>query len=83
MLGGAALGAGVGAAIAAVPGGSALMNLPGFRLHPLKWDLVGFWSVTVKANWRVVFRPGWQKTAAVQRFRILSPTLCLFARAPA
>ncbi|MBI4480394.1 MAG: type II toxin-antitoxin system RelE/ParE family toxin [Acidobacteria bacterium] len=32
------------------------MNLPGFRLHPLKGDLRGFWSVAVKANWRVTFR---------------------------
>lgn len=32
------------------------LNLPGFRLHPLKGDLKGFWSVTVRANWRVVFR---------------------------
>ena len=32
------------------------MDLPGFRLHPLKGDLVGFWSVTVSGNWRVVFR---------------------------
>lgn len=32
------------------------MNLPGFKLHPLKGDLKGFWSVTVRANWRVIFR---------------------------
>jgi proteic killer suppression protein len=32
------------------------MNLPGYRLHPLKGDLQGLWSVTVRANWRVVFR---------------------------
>ncbi len=32
------------------------MNLPGYRLHPLKGDLKGFWSVTVRANWRIVFR---------------------------
>lgn len=32
------------------------MNLPGFRLHPLKGDRKGFWSVTVRANWRVLFR---------------------------
>jgi proteic killer suppression protein len=32
------------------------MNLPGYRLHPLKGDLKGLWSVTVRANWRVVFR---------------------------
>jgi proteic killer suppression protein len=32
------------------------MNLPGYRLHSLKGDLKGFWSVTVKANWRITFR---------------------------
>ena len=32
------------------------MNLPGFRLHPLKGDLAGFWSVTIRANWRIIFR---------------------------
>jgi len=32
------------------------MDLPGFQLHPLKGELKGFWSVTVRANWRVIFR---------------------------
>ena len=32
------------------------MDLPGFRLHPLKGDLAGFWSVTVSGKWRIVFR---------------------------
>ena len=32
------------------------MNLPGFRLHALKGELVGRWSVTVSGNWRIVFR---------------------------
>lgn len=32
------------------------MDLPGFRLHPLKGGFQGFWAVTVRANWRVVFR---------------------------
>jgi len=32
------------------------MDLPGFRLHPLKGDFRGFWAVTVRANWRVIFR---------------------------
>lgn len=32
------------------------MDLPGFRLHRLKGDLKGFWSVTARANWRVIFR---------------------------
>lgn len=32
------------------------MNLPSFRLHPLKGAFNGFWAVTVRANWRVIFR---------------------------
>lgn len=32
------------------------LDLPGYRLHPLKGDLKGFWSVTVRANWRIIFR---------------------------
>ena len=32
------------------------LNLPGYRLHQLKGDLKGFWSVTVRANWRIIFR---------------------------
>ena len=32
------------------------MDLPGFRLHALKGALRGFWAVTVRANWRVIFR---------------------------
>ena len=32
------------------------MDVPGLRLHPLKGRLKGFWAVTVKANWRIVFR---------------------------
>lgn len=32
------------------------MDLPGFGLHRLKQDLAGFWAVTVRANWRIVFR---------------------------
>ena len=32
------------------------MNLPGYRLHELKGQDVGTWSVTVNANWRITFR---------------------------
>lgn len=32
------------------------LNLPGYRLHTLKGELKGFWSVTVRANWRIIFR---------------------------
>lgn len=32
------------------------MNFPGSRLHMLKGDLAGLWSVTVSGNWRLTFR---------------------------
>jgi toxin HigB-1 len=32
------------------------MEVPGFRLHSLKGEMKGLWSVTVRANWRVIFR---------------------------
>ena len=32
------------------------MGLPGYRLHPVKGDLQGFWSVAVSGNWRIIFR---------------------------
>ena len=31
------------------------MNLPGYRLHRLKGDRAGTWSVTVSGNWRITF----------------------------
>ncbi|MXX89052.1 MAG: peptidase [Boseongicola sp. SB0677_bin_26] len=31
-------------------------DAPGFRLHPLKGDRAGRWSVRASGNWRVVFR---------------------------
>jgi len=31
------------------------MDIPGFRLHPLKGELQGRWSITVSANWRMTF----------------------------
>ena len=39
------------------------MDLPGFRLHPLKGDMAGLWSVRVTNNLRVVF--GFEGTEAV------------------
>src|SRR5579864_2020790 len=32
------------------------LDLPGYRLHALKGDLKGMWSVTISGNWRIVFR---------------------------
>jgi len=31
------------------------LNLPGFRLHPLKGARDGVWSISVSGNWRVTF----------------------------
>lgn len=31
------------------------MDLPGYRLHELKGDRKGTWSVTVSGNWRLTF----------------------------
>ncbi len=32
------------------------VNVPGYRLHPLKGDRSGEWSITVTGNWRITFR---------------------------
>lgn len=32
------------------------MDVPGYRLHPLKGELRGYWSVSAGANWRIIFR---------------------------
>ena len=32
------------------------LDLPGYRLHALKGDRKGFWSVTISGNWRITFR---------------------------
>ena len=32
------------------------LDLPRYHLHPLKGDRRGWWAVTVRANWRIVFR---------------------------
>ena len=32
------------------------LRIPAFRLHALKGNLKGYWAVTVKANWRIIFR---------------------------
>jgi len=31
------------------------MNAPGWKLHPLRGELEGHWSVTVSGNWRLTF----------------------------
>ena len=32
------------------------MNTPGWRLHPLKGDMEGHWSIRVNGNWHLTFR---------------------------
>lgn len=31
------------------------MDIPGFRLHPLKGRMRGRWAITVNGNWRMTF----------------------------
>jgi proteic killer suppression protein len=31
------------------------MDLPGFRLHPLKGNRQGLWAIDVSRNWRITF----------------------------
>jgi len=31
-------------------------RFPGWRLHALKGELKGYWSLTVSGNWRLIFR---------------------------
>ena len=32
------------------------INLPGYKLHELKGDRQGTWSIKVSKNWRITFR---------------------------
>ncbi len=32
------------------------MDMPHYRLHPLSGNRKGLWAVTIKANWRIIFR---------------------------
>ena len=31
------------------------MDIPGFRLHPLKGEKKGQWAISVSGNWRMTF----------------------------
>jgi len=31
------------------------MDVPGFRLHPLKGERKGLWAITVSGNWHLTF----------------------------
>ncbi len=39
-----------------VASGPSDLNLPRYRIHPLKGELEGYWSIAVSGNWRIVFR---------------------------
>ena len=32
------------------------MNIPAWKLHPLKGNLAGHWAVWVSGNWRMTFK---------------------------
>lgn len=32
------------------------IDLPGYRMHPLKGIRRGYWSISVSGNWRIIFR---------------------------
>jgi toxin HigB-1 len=42
------------------------LDIPSLRLHPLKGELKGYWAVTVRANWRIIFRFADGKASAVE-----------------
>lgn len=31
------------------------LDIPGYKLHPLKGDRKGIWSISVSGNWRLTF----------------------------
>ena len=41
------------------------LDLPGFRLHPLKGDQAGRWAVDVSGPWRITF--AWSEAGDAQR----------------
>ena len=44
------------AALAATADIQMLLNVPGWRLHELKGDRKGRWSMSITGNWRLTFR---------------------------
>lgn len=43
-------------ALAAAPDMETLEGPPGWRIHPLKGDREGHWSISVSGNWRITFK---------------------------
>lgn len=44
----------------------AALRIPNYHLHSLVGDRKGFWSVTVKTNWRIIFRMDGQNVRDVE-----------------
>lgn len=42
-------------ALAAAESLDELGTIPGWRLHPLKGELKGFWNLSMTGNWRLIF----------------------------
>lgn len=42
-----------------------IKRFPGWKLHQLKGDLEGFYSLTVTGNWRLIFRYEQEKNSAL------------------
>ena len=42
------------------------LDIPSLPLHPLKGERKGLWAITVRANWRIVFRFADGKASAVE-----------------
>ncbi|MGA2495501.1 MAG: type II toxin-antitoxin system RelE/ParE family toxin [Roseiarcus sp.] len=32
------------------------LDMPSLRLHALKGEFKGYWAITIRANWRIIFR---------------------------
>jgi len=42
-----------------------LGRFPGWKPHPLKGELKGYWSLTITGNWRLIFRYDEEANTAV------------------
>ena len=60
---------------------SSLTRFPGWKLHALKGDLKGLWSLTVTGNWRLIFRYD-ERTNTAGDFDLIDYHYNLFRRHP-
>jgi toxin HigB-1 len=42
------------------------LDIPSLRLHRLKGDRKAYWAISVRANWRIIFRFSDGKASAVE-----------------